>query len=151
MTRKPMQMRKNKIYAAKYKEILARHGGNAREALNTELLVSEDIDRTHEELLNYGWGKLYPGMTDWEYPGQVINHLWAEIEFQRNRAEAAEKALRESVIVIGEPYRGPTGRIIKTISVPDASTLTFSEEEHVPTEQELLDSGFKPSTEEDKF
>lgn len=50
-----------------------------------------DVRDQYDGILNYGWGKLYPGKTDWEYPGQVINHLWAEIEIQRNKVTELEK------------------------------------------------------------
>jgi hypothetical protein len=40
---------------------------------------------TIDDVLNYGWGLLYPGETDWDYPGQVINHLWAEVNTQKNK------------------------------------------------------------------
>jgi hypothetical protein len=45
----------------------------------------KDRDKVFEDLLNYGWGFLYPGKTDWDYPGQVINHLLAEVRIQRNK------------------------------------------------------------------
>ncbi|MFA5036439.1 MAG: hypothetical protein WC479_04615 [Candidatus Izemoplasmatales bacterium] len=48
-----------------------------------------DKDKTFDDILNYGWGLLYPGKTDWEYPGQVINHLWAEVEIQRKKVVEA--------------------------------------------------------------
>lgn len=116
------KMTKHKVRAAGFREIIKRHHGNVRDALNTELLVSADIDKTHEDLLNYAWQKLYPGKTDWEYPGQVINHLWAEIEIQRKNAELSTEKLNKllkclrldekdidefikNTVLVGEPFR----------------------------------------------
>jgi chromosome segregation ATPase len=45
--------------------------------LNHEL---EDTRKRFDQILNDCWGILYPGRTDWEYPGQLYNHLRSEIE-----------------------------------------------------------------------
>lgn len=42
--------------------------------LNLEY-VSEQFD----DILNRIWGILYPNKTDWDYPGQVYNHILVEI------------------------------------------------------------------------
>jgi hypothetical protein len=66
-----------------------------RTHLKSELTYKNE---TFDDILNYGWGLLYPGKTDWEYPGQVINHLWAEIELQKKKATELEKIAREMML-----------------------------------------------------
>ena len=39
-----------------------------------------DRDSAFDKILNDLWQLLYPGKTDWEYPGQVYSHIWVEIE-----------------------------------------------------------------------
>lgn len=79
-----------------------------------------------EDILNYGWGLLYPGETDWDYPGQVINHLWAEVNTQKNLVTTAENkykltepifmaidmAMHGDVTVRATLHREPDGKIV---------------------------------------
>ncbi|MFA5035691.1 MAG: hypothetical protein WC479_00750 [Candidatus Izemoplasmatales bacterium] len=67
--------------------------------INTEVNSKlDDANKTFEDLLNYAWGILYPGKTDWEYPGQVINHLWSEIKIQRKKVSDLNKIIREMML-----------------------------------------------------
>ena len=51
-------------------------------AENTKLAeLYGDQGDSFEEFLNSSWGLLYPNHpTDWEYPGQVLNHIRVELE-----------------------------------------------------------------------
>lgn len=69
-----------------------------------------DTVRSLTDVLDYGWGLLYPGKTDWEYPGQVINHLHGEIQIQKKKLEALADQKAKSAAVIRERVN----RIIKT-------------------------------------
>ena len=80
-----------------------------RDTIN-KMMKAWESDRTHlkneldstkltlNDILNYGWDKLYPGKTDWEYPGQVINHLWSEIEIQREYVSTFIRIVREMLL-----------------------------------------------------
>ncbi|MFA5151913.1 MAG: hypothetical protein WC554_05050 [Clostridia bacterium] len=80
-----------------------------RDTIN-KMMKAWESDRTHlkneldstkltfNDILNYGWDKLYPGKTDWEYPGQVINHLWSEIEIQRKKVSELMRITRELML-----------------------------------------------------
>ncbi len=66
-------------------------------------------------------GLLYPGKTDWEYPGQVINHLFAEIQIQKKKADAiadqkgkSAAAIRKQVALITRTCR--VMRLFKTVN-----------------------------------
>jgi hypothetical protein len=39
----------------------------------------QDTIASLDEVLNKLWQILYPGKIDWEYPGQVYNHIFVEI------------------------------------------------------------------------
>lgn len=66
-----------------------------RSQLKNEL---DSIKLTFDDILNYGWGLLYPGKTDWEYPGQVINHLWSEVNIQKKKVSELEKTTKEMML-----------------------------------------------------
>jgi hypothetical protein len=74
------------------------HFGECINALKEKVTLLEaqnkDTEKTYEDILDYGWGLLYPGKKDWEYPGQVINHLWGEIKIQVDKADRLEDALQ---------------------------------------------------------
>lgn len=55
---------------------------------------NKDTEKTFDDLMDYGWNLLYPGKKDWDYPGQVINHLYAEIQSQERKADRYEDALQ---------------------------------------------------------
>lgn len=61
-----------------------------------------DTVRSLTDVLDYGWGLLYPGKTDWEYPGQVINHLNAEIQIQKKKVDALTNQKDKSAAAIRE-------------------------------------------------
>lgn len=57
----------------------------------------KDTGDQFDDILNHIWGIVYPGKTDWDYPGQVYNHVRVEIEHLQ-----AENARLKNIIAIGE-------------------------------------------------
>ncbi len=60
-------------------------------------LARDDDRRTKGDLLDNLWGILYPGKTDWEYPGMVYRHVEAligEIRAERNDLARRVEAVR---------------------------------------------------------
>lgn len=54
-----------------------------------------------EEALNGAWQLLYPGKTDWRYPGQVVAHL--SVEMNRRRTIAARLRLAADGLPANDP------------------------------------------------
>lgn len=52
----------------------------------------QDVHGKYSKLLDDLWGLVYPGQTDWEYPGQVQNHLQQYIEELKAAGAQAEEA-----------------------------------------------------------
>jgi len=65
-----------------------------------EVINLVDTVRSLTDVLDYGWGLLYPGKTDWEYPGQVINHLHAEIQNQKKKVDTLSDQKSKSIAAI---------------------------------------------------
>ncbi len=65
---------------AHWGECVYAHWDCAQRAMLNELRRTYDIEECYHKLLDDLWQLLYPDKTDWEYPGEVLNHIRAELE-----------------------------------------------------------------------
>jgi hypothetical protein len=65
--------------------------------LDTEIedlkLELKDTIEQFDDIMNKLWQLLYPGKTDWDYPGQVYNHIRIELETLNKKLEDARHTI----------------------------------------------------------
>lgn len=84
---------------ARHREIEAREEEDQRKTL--EIATLELTRKNLCEILDKIWQIMYPGLTDWEYPGQVLSHLRVFVDDKDDELKTVHEKLTKTLNSMG--------------------------------------------------